>query len=279
MMTLDTFLRSTSFLLGLMALLAVLETALPFAKKNWRKRHAVPNLLFTAVTLAMNLAFNAGAVLIAAWLAERHIGVLSDVALPPIAMTALAVVILDACTYVAHRLMHVVPPMWKVHSVHHSDPLVDVTTSLRAHPVETAWRFLFIMVPVWLLGLPVAGVATYRILSAVIALFEHVNVKLWQPLDTALSFVSVTPNMHKIHHSRVASETNTNYGNILSLFDRLFGTFTPSSRAASVDSGLEGHDEDDGQGFVALLNLPFRGATNPSPLGRTEKAAIPQIGR
>jgi sterol desaturase/sphingolipid hydroxylase (fatty acid hydroxylase superfamily) len=69
--------------------------------------------------------------------------------------------------------------------------------------------------------------------------------------------------MHKIHHSRVASETDTNYGNILALFDRLFGTFTPTSRAPNVDSGLDGHDDIDGQGFVALLALPFRSAANP----------------
>jgi len=84
------------------------------------------------------------------------------------------------------------------------------------------------------------------------------NVKLWQPLDTALSFVIGTPNMHKLHHSRVPTETNTNYGNILSLFDRVLGTFTPTARANSVDCGLGGYDDADMQRIGGLLGLPFR---------------------
>ena len=259
MLTIAAFLRSSSFLLGLMALLAVLETALPFSRKNWRKRHALPNLLLTGLSLSMNLVFNAGGVLVAAWLEARHVGVLSNVVLPPFAMITISIAILDGCTYVAHRLMHAVPCLWKAHRVHHSDPLVDVTTSLRFHPIETTWRFLGFAVPACVLGLPAAGVAVYRFVSATYALFEHMNVKLWQPLDTALSLVSVTPNMHKLHHSRNASETNTNYGNILSWYDRAFRTFTPASRSEGVDYGLDGYDEKAHQELVGLLRMPFEG--------------------
>jgi sterol desaturase/sphingolipid hydroxylase (fatty acid hydroxylase superfamily) len=136
---------------------------------------------------------------------------------------------------------------------------VDVTTALRFHPLETLWRFIFIVVPAWLLGLPVGAVAIYRVVSVWVALLEHMNVKLWQPLDSALSLVVGTPNMHKVHHSRLAIETNTNYGNIFSLFDRVLGTFTPSSAARFVDYGLTGYDEPSSQQFRALLHLPFRG--------------------
>ncbi len=118
--------------------------------------------------------------------------------------------------------------------------------------------------PVWVLGLPVSAVAVYRVVSAFISLFEHMNVKLWQPLDTALSLVVGTPNMHKLHHSRVATETNTNYGNILSLFDRAFRTFTPSACVASVQCGLPDHDDPESQELRGLLRLPFRhGGTAP----------------
>jgi sterol desaturase/sphingolipid hydroxylase (fatty acid hydroxylase superfamily) len=103
--------------------------------------------------------------------------------------------------------------------------------------------------------------------SAFMALFEHMNVKLWQPLDTALSFVVGTPNMHKLHHSRVATETNTNYGNILSLFDRVFGTFTPSARAASVQCGLQDHEDAETQRLRGLLRLPFRDGVSASDGG------------
>lgn len=242
MMTMGTFLRSTSVLLGVMALLAVLETFFPFSRKDWRKRHLVPNVILTTLTLGLNFVVNAGAVLVTAWLNVRHFGPIANAALPPLGKVVLGVVVLDASTYVAHRLMHVIPPLWRAHSVHHSDPLVDVTTALRFHPIESAWRLAFVVVPAWVLGLPVAAVATYRIMSAIQALFEHVNVRLWQPLDTALSIVVTTPNMHKLHHSRIETETNTNYGNILSLFDRVCRTFTPSARRPA-DSGLKGYDD------------------------------------
>jgi len=127
----------------------------------------------------------------------------------------------------------------------------------RFHPIETLWRFVFIVVPTWLLGLPVQAVALYRTVSAFIALFEHMNVKVWQPLDTTLSFVIGTRHMHKLHHSRVPTETNTNYGNILSLFDRVLGTLTSTARANSVDCGLEGYDDADTQRIGGLLGLPF----------------------
>lgn len=258
MTTIDSFVRSTGAFLVLMAVLSVLESAAPFLHTDWRRRHLVPNLGLTAMTLALSLFFNTGAVLVTAWLGARGLGLIAGARLDLVAMTALGIVALDASTYLCHRLMHVLPPLWKAHRVHHSDPLVDVTTALRLHPIETVFRFAFLVVPVWVLGLPIHAFAAYRVLSVFMALFEHANVKLWQPLDTALSFGIGTPNMHKLHHSRVATETNTNYGNILSLFDRALGTFTPSALAASVQCGLEGHDDADTQCLGGLLRLPFR---------------------
>jgi sterol desaturase/sphingolipid hydroxylase (fatty acid hydroxylase superfamily) len=227
-------------------------------RKAWRRRHLVSNVLLTGITLGLNFALNAGAVITTGWLDARGFGALSTAPWSLSSKILVGVVALDATTYVCHRLMHVLPPLWKVHSVHHSDSLVDVTTALRFHPIETAWRFAFIVIPAWLLGLPMEALAIYRVLSAFMAIVEHTNVKLWQPLDTALSLLVGTPNMHKLHHSRHESETNTNYGNILSLFDRALSTFTPSARAEFVDSGLEGYDGDEVQRFGGLLSLPFR---------------------
>jgi sterol desaturase/sphingolipid hydroxylase (fatty acid hydroxylase superfamily) len=238
---------------------------LPFFRKpDARRRHAIPNLLLIALTLWLNVTFNAGAVLVTAWLTSRGFGLLSGASLPPLAMVLIGILALDASTYACHRLMHVLPALWKAHRVHHSDPLVDVTTALRFHPIETAWRFTCIVVPAWALGLPVGAVAIYRVVSVWVALFEHMNVKVWQPLDGALSLVLGTPNMHKVHHSRLAIEANTNYGNIFSVFDRMLGTFTPSARARSVAYGLKGYDAADSQQLRALLHLPFRGADRSS---------------
>jgi sterol desaturase/sphingolipid hydroxylase (fatty acid hydroxylase superfamily) len=178
----------------------------------------------------------------------------------PVLVIAATVIVLDFATYLGHRIMHHVPALWRAHRVHHADPLVDVTTTLRQHPIESLVRVVFLLVPVMALGLPAYAVAVYRALSALHALFEHTNVKLWPPLDRALSFLICTPNMHKLHHSREARETDTNYGNIFSVFDRLLGTFTPSSRVDRVEYGLDGYDAPRDQSYFSLLRLPFHDA-------------------
>jgi sterol desaturase/sphingolipid hydroxylase (fatty acid hydroxylase superfamily) len=260
-MTIDAFLRNTAALLAVMALLSLFESLLPFARKQaWRRRHWIPNLALLALTLALYFAFNAGAVLVSAWLGLHRFGLLSGVPLPPLALVGIGIVVLDASTYTCHRLMHRLPPLWRAHRVHHSDPLVDVTTALRQHPLEGLWRSLFVMAPAWALGVPAGAVAIYRVASAMQGLAEHVNVRLWEPLDRALSFVTCTPNMHKLHHSRRAIETDSNYGNLLSLFDRVFGTFMPPTPGRCVDYGLDGYDAPEAQQLGALLRLPFRRA-------------------
>ncbi len=278
-MAIDAFLRNGAVLLGAMAMLTLVETLLPFSqKREWRSRHRVPNLELATVTLALNFAFNAGAVLITGWLTAHGFGLRLGDAVPLLAMMAIGFVVLDAATYACHRSMHRLSPLWRAHRVHHADPIVDVTTSLRQHPIEGVWRFLFVMAPAWVLGVPAEVVALYRLVSVLIGLTEHMDTKLWEPLDTALSWVFCTPNMHKLHHSRIAIETNTNYGNIFSLFDRVFGTFTPPSPVRDVDYGLAGYDDVDTQQFIALLRLPFRGAEG-SPTQRDavvcQNSAVP----
>ena len=144
-------------------------------------------------TLTLNLAFNAGAVVITVILNTYNLGLLQGQGLPLWASIVIGVVVLDYFSYVAHWLMHKLPRLWRVHRVHHSDPLVDVTTAYRQHPFEGLVRFLFAMIPAWALGLPAEAVAVYRLLSASNALLEHMNIKLWQPLDTILSVLLVTP--------------------------------------------------------------------------------------
>jgi sterol desaturase/sphingolipid hydroxylase (fatty acid hydroxylase superfamily) len=141
---------------------------------------------------------------------------------------------------------------------------VDVTTTYRPHPVETVWRFLFVVVPVWTLGILPLAVVIQRLVSATNGILEHGNIRLWGPLDRLLSLVWVTPNVHKIHHSRELAETNSNYGNVLTLYDRVLGTFTPSERAASVVYGLDEVDPLKIGSFGGLLSLPFARKRQPS---------------
>jgi len=168
-----------------------------------------------------------------------------------------AVFLLNFFGYFVHWLMHLAPGLWAVHRVHHSDDFVDVTTAYRQHPLEGALRFSFTMVPAWVLGVPLEVIVLYRSLSAANSLFEHMNIRLWQPLDTVLSAVVVTPNMHKVHHSRDRTLTDSNYGNLFALFDRLFGTFTPSDKAPGIIYGLDDLAPPPLR-IPALLKLPFQ---------------------
>src|SRR5262245_31153294 len=255
----DAYLRSAGAILAAMAALSLLETLLPAIYRPDRRRlHRTANLGLIGFTLALNFAFNAGAVLLAGWLGAQGFGLLAGEALPSLAMLGIALIALDLSTWVCHRLLHAIPALWRVHRVHHSDPLVDVTTTLRQHPIEGFVRFLFILAPTWALGLSPEAVASYRALSALVGLAEHMNVRLWHPLDRALSWLACTPNMHKLHHSRLPQETDSNFGNLFSLYDRVFRTFRPPSPARAVDYGLAGLDDPGAQTLGALLRLPLR---------------------
>ncbi len=154
--------------------------------------------------------------------------------------------------------MHVWPVMWRFHQIHHSDPFVDVTTTYRTHPVETVWRFIFAIVPVWILGLPAQAVVIQRLLQATNGVLEHANVRMWPPLERVLSLIWVTPNVHKIHHSRQVAEANSNYANLLTIYDRVLGTFTPAEPATSVVYGLDNADPRTIGSFPGLLAMAFQ---------------------
>jgi sterol desaturase/sphingolipid hydroxylase (fatty acid hydroxylase superfamily) len=182
----------------------------------------------------------------------------------PVQIVAGIVVLDFSAGYLAHRALHLFPTLWRFHRVHHSDEFVDLTTTYRTHPVETVWRFLFVIVPVWAIGIPALAVVIQRLVSATNGILEHANIRLWRPLDRALSLVWVTPNVHKIHHSRELAETNSNYGNVLTIYDRILGTFTSSDRAETVVYGLDEADPTRIGSFGGLLSMPFQQEVQPS---------------
>jgi sterol desaturase/sphingolipid hydroxylase (fatty acid hydroxylase superfamily) len=250
-----------AYILVAMAAVAVLETAIPLHGRGpWTAAHLRPNLVLTFITFATNLFLNAALVLTLPRLRAGGFGLLPWCALPAPMATALTVVVLDFSFYVAHVTMHATPLFWRFHRVHHSDPVVDVTTSIRQHPGEGVIRYGFLGAFAFALGADPGGFAVYRTWSALNALLEHADIRVPPWLDRVLSGVTTWPNFHKVHHSRRAPETNSNYGNIFSLFDRLFSTFTPSARGVRVVSGLDGFDDPETQTTSGLLALPFRDA-------------------
>jgi len=228
-----------------------------FVAKLWRHGRRAANLWLTAVSFFSNWLLASLAAVAA--LSFRPAGLMAQLGWPQWVAIVAGVNILDfSVGYLSHRTMHMWPPMWRFHQIHHSDPFVDVTTTYRTHPVETVWRFMFAIVPVWLLGIPAQAVVIQRLLQATNGVIEHANIRLWAPLDRVLSLVWVTPNVHKIHHSREVSETNSNYANLVTIYDRLLGTYTPAERAHSVVYGLDDADPATVASFPGLLSMPFR---------------------
>ena len=257
-MTVREFLANLTIILAVMAIGATLEILVPmFVDKPWKRDRRAANLGLTGLSFASNWMLASAAAVAA--LTLRPAGLLAQRGLPFWAEVLIGVLVLDfSVGYLSHRTMHMWPFMWRFHEVHHSDPFVDVTTTYRTHPVETVWRFVFAIVPIWSLGLPAEALLIQRLLQASNGVIEHANIRLWPPLDRVLSLVWVTPNVHKIHHSRQVSETNSNYANLLTVYDRLFRTYTPAERAGSVTYGLDGAEEMGRASFPGLLLMPFR---------------------
>jgi sterol desaturase/sphingolipid hydroxylase (fatty acid hydroxylase superfamily) len=252
---------SIAVIAAAMAAVAFVETIVPLrARGHWSRAHLAPNLALTAITLAANVAFNVAIALLLEAATQRGIGALDAVALPGAAVVAITVVALDFSFYAAHVAMHRVPALWRFHRVHHSDPMLDVTTTIRQHPGESVFRFVCLGAAAVALGAPAAAFAIYRVASTVNGLLEHANVRLPRWLDALLGAVFVTPDLHKVHHARAAALTDTNYGNLFSWFDRAFGTRTPPECGRDVVYGLDGLDDAATQSTAGLLALPFRRA-------------------
>ena len=251
---------SVVLIVAVMAVVALLEAVIPLVPRPpslpGRRR---ANLAMTVQVFLSTFGFTSAAAVAAAAWPWRSPGLLGTSGLPAGVQIFLGVVVLDfAYGYVAHRTMHAWPALWRYHRVHHSDAFVDVTTSYRTHPVEIVWRHSWLFLAAWAVGAPAAAIVIFRVASAVNGIFEHANIRTWPALDTLVSSVWVTPNMHKIHHSRVQHETDSNYGNLFALHDRALGTFVPTARAPSVRYGLDEVDPADVGSFAALLALPWR---------------------
>jgi sterol desaturase/sphingolipid hydroxylase (fatty acid hydroxylase superfamily) len=270
-MTAREFLTSVTIIVMIMALIAVVELIVPmFARPAKHRGRSATNLGLTVLTLTLNWALTSAAAVIALALPLHAPGFMARLGLPFAAQIVVSVVVLDLCFgYLAHRAMHMSPTLWRVHRVHHCDPFVDATTTYRNHPIEGIWRFLFVIIPVWTLGVPAEAVVIHRLLSAINGILEHANLRVWPPLDRALSWVWVTPHMHKVHHSRACVETDSNYGNILSIFDRLLRTFTVTDRAFAVRYGLDDVDPVRATSLTELLAMPFAVRTSPREVAGT----------
>ena len=176
---------------------------------------------------------------------------------------ALSFVALDLAVYTQHVMLHTWPFLWRLHRVHHTDRVFDATTALRFHPLEIIISACCKMFVIITLGIPVTPVIFFEIALSSASLFNHGNVRIPATLERVLRFVIVTPDMHRIHHSAYATETNSNYGFNLPWWDHLFGTYTsqPAAGYQAMRIGLTGFSGARVVGICALLAEPFKKAS------------------
>lgn len=213
--------------LGAFALLALWEgLSSRRAQKTPRLRRWPSNLGLTFLnTLVLRLVFPGGALAAAAWAQEGRFGLFQWVPVPALIAIPFSVILLDFFIYFQHRLFHAVPLLWKFHRMHHTDLEVDVTTGTRFHTVEMILSMAIKYGLVLALGAPALGVFSFELILNLTSMFSHSNIRLTLGLDALLRAFLVTPDMHRIHHSVILDETNSNFGFNLALWDRLLGTY------------------------------------------------------
>lgn len=236
----------------------LLESAVPLFRFNYSKwKHAGTNIFFTVTTVVVNFAFAYLLVQTSDWCIQQHFGLLQWISLPLWVQLIAGLLLLDLVgAYSIHLIQHKVKWMWKFHMVHHADTHVDTTTANRHHPGESVFRAVFAIIAVFIVGSPIWLVMLYQSLSAVLSQFNHANIKMPAGLDGVLRVVIVTPNMHRIHHHYMRPETDSNYGNIFSFWDRIFGTYH-FTNPANLHYGLDVLQGRKDESIIEQLKMPF----------------------
>ena len=236
----------------------VLEAIIPLVRHDYNKwKHDGINMIFFLFTALINLLIGIMAISVFVWIENGGFGLLNWINLPLWAELAIAVLALDLfAQYGIHYFLHRIKWMWKMHMVHHSDTKVDATTGTRHHPGDYFLRELVGLGTVLIFGIPVAFWAFYRIVTIFFTYMTHANIRLPYWMDKTLSFIFITPNIHKFHHHFERPWTDTNFGNVFSIWDRLFGTLVyddPKKIKFGLDV-LEGEKDED---IMYQLKLPF----------------------
>lgn len=265
------------FFFGILGIMALWERLSPSRRLSVSKPLRWGSNLGLVVlnTVLLRAGFPLAAVGFAAIAAEQGWGLLNVVALPGWLAILLSVMALDLVIYWQHVMFHALPTLWRLHKVHHADRDFDVTTGLRFHPIEIFLSMGIKIAAIALLGAPPVAVLIFEVLLNATAMFNHGNVSLPRSVDRLLRWVVVTPDMHRIHHSVIVQETNSNYGFNLPWWDYLFGTYR--ARPAKGNQGMTiGLTEYQNTLRVAqlpwVLLLPFSRQTDDTTLSSRPKA-------
>lgn len=255
-------LQRFAFLVGGMLLFWILEGSIPLLTLRFRKtrlRHALVNFGLTLIHLVIHTLLAYFIIRLSDWCAARQIGLVYWTGAGILTTILITILIVDFFGgWLVHIIEHKWRFFWRFHVVHHSDTNVDVTTGLRHHPIESVVRGLFFFMGIAVTGAPMYAVMIYQTVLVFFTAFEHANIRLPGWMDRSLSYVFISPNMHKVHHHWKQPFTDSNYGAIFSIWDRLLGTYKqldPSQLRYGIDKN---YPEEKDENFAQLMKTPFQ---------------------
>ena len=262
-----------SVFLGIFAVMALWEVLASRRKRYYsRLKHWPSNIGIVVLnTIVLRILFPTAAVAMALAAETNGWGLFNVFAVPALLAVILSVVIMDFAIYLQHVLVHAVPMLWRLHRMHHTDLNYDVTTGARFHPFEIVISMGLKLMVVSALGAPALAVLIFEVILNAAAMFNHSNIRLPKGVDRLLRWFIVTPDMHRVHHSVIVKETNSNFGFNLPWWDRLFGTYIDQPQAGheNMTIGIEQFREPRDQRLDRMLIQPFLSDVGGYPVNRT----------
>lgn len=251
------------FFFAIFFIMAVLEYLIPQRELLLDKISRWFNNISLVVlnSLLIRILFQTSALGVCIYVEKNNIGLFNFFEFSIFSSIVLSIIVLDLIIYAQHRLFHKIDFFWNFHKIHHSDMDYDVTTAVRFHPIELIISMFIKITFIFLLGVRIEAFILFEIILSSFALFNHSNIRLPKILDVILRYVIVTPPMHRIHHSIYSKELNSNYGFNISLWDRIFNSYTknPKDTYSKMTIGLKNlQDKNTTVPIISLLKLPFR---------------------
>lgn len=251
-----------AFIVGSLLILWMIEGAIPLLPLKYKKnklRHAGVNFFFTFIHMIIHTGFGILIVKISDWAFAEKFGLVYWLNASVLLTIIISALLLDFFGgWLSHVVEHKVPLFWRMHIIHHADNSIDVTSGLRHHPLESVWRGLFFLIAIIISGAPMYGVMIYQTVLTVFTGVTHANISLPPAVDRIMSYLLISPNMHKVHHHWKQPYTDSNYGGVFSIWDRMFGTFKtldPKEIRYGLDRYYPNEKDED---LVALLKKPFQ---------------------
>jgi sterol desaturase/sphingolipid hydroxylase (fatty acid hydroxylase superfamily) len=254
-------LERMAFLVGGLLFFWIIEGAIPLLPMRYKKsklRHAGVNFIFTVIHLIIHTGLAVLIVLLSEWCLHDGFGLVYWFNTGVLMTVIIGILALDFSSWLVHLVMHKNRFLWRFHLIHHSDNNVDVTTGLRHHPGDSLLRGIFFILLIFISGAPMYSVMIYQTLVVISTAFTHANIRLPSRLDKAVSYILVSPNMHKVHHHWKQPYTDSNYGAVFSFWDRILGTFMkldPKNIHYGLDRYYPNEKDED---FTALIKKPFQ---------------------